>query len=681
MPEILKDPKIEVTPEQAKLIGEVICHEITESRKLGEGSNGDVYKLAKRCENQYAQVTKWMEKGKECDEPWRGAADFFIGLTEWIIDAVWARIVKTIFSQDPWMVAEPLDGASSENTENVTEFVDTMHKSKIKIYSTYKFFMKQMLKLPIAVVKYCWESDYDRMIVREQALVFSGPNGEVEYIIPDTPDAQTKMLELMANGYQQTGQEDVWAAKDRELYEGPRLRYIPFEDYVWCPETKKENRRYWEGDRFWLTINEMILKVQQNKFLPEPVEELRKTLVSDGMSNQDVAIKTRSELNECYHWYGRLPFNKNNEIDLIDGDTIEQEVHCIVEFKNQKLLQINHWEYERVPHPERVYIVGRFEETEGFVGRSLAQKIYMCQKEVNALHNMIMNNAALAINKIFVKRRTLTGEEWEKPEVCPGAIWEEDMPGDIRVLEVGDVKAVAWELEQSFLNFAERISNISIYQTGTARTTGGNKTLGEVESTIQEGNLGMDKFVESCYEILGTISSWTQQYYSEQGRMPPNMERPLNQESGQKVFPSQQTMGMYQEKGINPYWSDQDISGKFHFVGNGTTLNSNRNWQIMVANDLQDRLMPMPMVSGNMLATWEILKKVITSRGIQDWQKYLPTREAIIQEMKLLAAKAQAQQAMDQQEGTVVPQAIEKATQAGVPPEAAKELAMKFGGK
>ena len=31
MPEILKDPKIEVTPEQAKLIGEVICHEITES--------------------------------------------------------------------------------------------------------------------------------------------------------------------------------------------------------------------------------------------------------------------------------------------------------------------------------------------------------------------------------------------------------------------------------------------------------------------------------------------------------------------------------------------------------------------------------------------------------------------------------------------------------------------------
>ena len=47
----------------------------------------------------------------------------------------------------------------------------------------------------------------------------------------------------------------------------------------------------------------------------------------------------------------------------------------------------------------------------------------------------------------------------------------------------------------------------------------------------------------------------------------------------------------------------------------------------------------------------------------------------------MLAAKAQAQQAMDQQEGTVVPQAIEKATQAGVPPEAAKELAMKFGGK
>ena len=189
----------------------------------------------------------------------------------------------------------------------------------------------------------------------------------------------------------------------------------------------------------------------------------------------------------------------------------------------------------------------------------------------------------------------------------------------------------------------------------------------------------MDKFVESCYELLGTISSWTQQYYSEQGRLPPDMERPISQDTGQKIFPSDQNMKAYQEKGINPYWTDQDITGKFNFVGNGTTLNSNRNWQIMVANDLQDRLMPMPMVSGNMLATWEILKKVITSRGIQDWQKYLPTREAIIQEMQLLAAKAQAQQVMDQQEGGVVPQAIEKATQSGVPPKEAKDLAMKLG--
>lgn len=579
------------------------------------------------------------------------------------------------------MVAEADDGNSMPNADNVTEFVDMMHKSKLKIYNTFKFFVKQMLKIPNAVVKYCWEQEYDRMIVRERAHVFTSADGQdVKHVLPDDEEYQMTMLNMMANGYTLSGEEDVWVAKDKELYNAPRLRYIPFEDYVWCPETKKDNRRYWEGDRFWLTINEMQLKAQQEKFLKDSVEELRKLIITTGMSQNDIVIKTRSELHECYHWYGRIPFNKNNEVDFMDQEGMEQEVHVIVQFKHKKLLMIEHWEYERLPYPDRVYLIGSFEDTEKFEGRSLAQKIYMCQAELNALHNSIMNNSQMIINKIFVKRRTLTGEEWEKPDIYPGAIWEEDMPGDIRVLDVGDIKAVAWELEQSFLSFAERVSNISIYQTGTARSQGGQKTLGEVERTIQEGNIGLDKFTDVCYELLGKISRWTQSYYSEPGRIPPDLERVIKQETGESVYPSEKTMPTYQQKGIEPYWTEQQIAGNFNFVGNGTTLNSNRNWQIMVANDMQDRLMPAPMVQGNMLATWEILKNVITSRGVQDWQKYLPPREAIINEMKLMEQKAKAEQMLKAKEGDIVPNAVSKAVEAGVPQDIAQQLATKLGG-
>jgi hypothetical protein len=59
-----------------------------------------------------------------------------------------------------------------------------------------------------------------------------------------------------------------------------------------------------------------------------------------------------------------------------------------------------------------------------------------------------------------------------------------------------------------------------------------------------------------------------------------------------------------------------------------------------------ERYMPQPMVQGNMLATWNILKDGLTARGIKDWQKILPPKEAIIQEMQRMAQEAQMQRGM-----------------------------------
>ena len=47
-----------------------------------------------------------------------------------------------------------------------------------------------------------------------------------------------------------------------------------------------------------------------------------------------------------------------------------------------------------------------------------------------------------------------------------------------------------------------------------------------------------------------------------------------------------------------------------------------------------------------MLAVWNILKDGLTARGIKDWQKILPPKEAIVQEMKRMQAEAQAQKQM-----------------------------------
>lgn len=625
---MINDPKIEVAPEVGKQIAQIICKEIKSS--LAE--NDKRYKLAQRCQNQYNQITKWAEQGKVCNEPWEGAADYFIPLTEWVIDAVYARTVNILFSQEPFMTARGTETADVPKEEGVTQFVDMAFREIINLYDNMRFYFKQMLILPFAVVKYDWVQKYDRSITQETAQVFVNPaTQEEQSILPDDPDAQVRTAEMIVNGFQSQGGQSVWVRQDQELLNQPVLRYINFKDYVYSPNAKRGNRLFWEGDRFWMTINEMENEAQQERFNADTVAKVKNTF-SEGkqLEGVDAIIAKRSAPIECFNWYGRLPFNDNNELDLTGDNVIEQEVICVVSHKEEELLEILHWPYKRLPYPDRVYIRGEFEETEDFEGRSLAQKIYMTQKELNTLHNTIMNNAQIAMQKIFVKKKMLQGDEYDKPAVYPGAMWEEDTAGDIRVLEVGDVKAIGLELEQTIMNFAERVSNISIFQTGTARQEGGQKTLGEVEKTIKEGNIGLDKFIQNCHNILRKVCKWTVGYYSE--RMPEGLERRIVGEGGTPVFPAQ---------GAQSVWRQDDLTGKFDFTWNGTSLNSSKELKIAVSNDLMEKYLPQPMIAGNMMAVWEILKRGLVARGEKDWQKILPPREAIVSEMQKIQTEAQ----------------------------------------
>jgi hypothetical protein len=632
------DPRITVNPEIGKQIAQVICKEIEDSL----GKNSKRYKLAERCEYQYAQRTIWDQKGVECNVPWDGASNYFVALTEWIIDAIHARVMNILFSQPNLMKAKGVEATDVSKQEAVTDFVNLLLKEKVKVYENTNYFFKQIIKLPFAVLKYCWVQEYDSMVTKESAMVFQGQDGTRQMLLPDDPEAQIKQLEFMANGYQPAGQQDVWTLKDVELIDAPQLKYIAFRDYVYSPSAKRGQRLFWEGDRFWLTINDMMLKAQQDKFFKESVEKIRTTSKEGQRSGVDAIISDRERMFECFHWYGRLPFNKNNEIDFNDSEAIEQEVYAVVGYKEQELLDLNHWYYKRKPWPDRVYIRECFEETEEFEGRSMSEKLYKTQGELNDLHKTLMDNAWLAMEKIFVKRRTLTGEDWEMPTVYPGAIWEEDNVGDVRVLEVGDVKAIGMELEQMLLSFAERISNITAWNLGTRAQGEGGKTATEFVGIMQEGNIGRESFLQRCYGVMKKICQWTYDYYSE--RMPEGLERRILGPTGEEIFPTPENMMAYKQKGVNPVWSQDDIAGQFDYEWQGTSQNADQQWNIIVANDLQERYLPHPMVGQNMLAVWSILRDGLVARGKKDWQNILPPKEAIINEMKRMAQEAQARQ-------------------------------------
>lgn len=656
------DPKINVESGQAKQIAQIITAEI----KSSFDANRKIYDRAKRCENQYNQVSRWMELGKVCEKPWPGAADYFVALSEWIVDAIYARLMSILFSQEPYMKAKGMDSASIANQDNATDFVDTIFREKVRLYENINFFFKQMIKLPFAVLKYEWAQDYDGQIKQEQAQSFVGPDGSQQLLLPDDPEAMTQAAQFIANGYQPGQPQAVWTYEDVEIYDDPKLQYINIDDYVWAPNTKRGAKPYWEGDRCWFTLNEMRLKVRQEKFMPESVSRIQQTAFG-GYSGTEAVIKQRETPIECFHWWGRLPFNANNEIDFSDSEAVEQEAYCLVSLKEQELLQILRWPYERYPKEDRVYIRGLFEETREFEGRSMLEKLYKTQQEVNDLHNTIMNNAWIAMQKIFVKRKTLQGDGYERPKVFPGAMWEEDQSGDMRVLDVGDVKSIGLELEQTLLSFAERISNISNWNLGS-KDTGGKATATEFAGVMQEGNIGREPLLQRCYKILSKICDWTIDYYK--GRIEPGMERSIKDDMGNTLMPTQENMPQYQQRGVNSQWQDQDFSGQFEWNWQGTSLNSDKQWNIMVDNELMDRYMPHPMVGQNLMAVWTIMKKGLIDRGIKNWEEILPPREAVIKEMQNMQVQAQVRQRQVQSPKTEQI-AVKKLVDKGMPPQKA----------
>jgi hypothetical protein len=124
------DPRIKVDTSTGKKIAQVIHAEI----KASLADNKAHYDLCKRSMNQYNQVTKWMESGKECDKPWKGAADYFVAMTEWVVDTVWSRVLSSLFGQEPYMQATGESSNDVPKQEGVTDFVDMVFREIIDLY-------------------------------------------------------------------------------------------------------------------------------------------------------------------------------------------------------------------------------------------------------------------------------------------------------------------------------------------------------------------------------------------------------------------------------------------------------------------------------------------------------------------------------------------------------------------
>lgn len=663
--------------ELRKTLGKILCDEIEASIR----GNTKSYTLFKVCENQYLGRSWWKQRGQRKNMPWIDACDFWAPITEWIECALAARIDASLFSVEPTMTAFAVESSDVAGEDEVTGFADVVMTQIVKIREKFKFYFKQKIKQPLAVAAYEWVYEEDLVREVEHGAVQEDFSVKLDsgQVVP-ADELPTDIQEEIKTGQLVPGAEAQWyVERDKPMTNQPVFTNISPADYVWTPNTHKGQKPYMEGYRFFQLLGLMRKKQKNEEYFDYPeIKVAIETALTQKGSSPTMANRVLTERThqfESFRGFTRLPFNKDGEIDLSDPEAEEQEVIFEVLYNEKTLVKLHKWHYLRDAFHKRVFLHGWYEEkdtifdtisysdraasdsrsisdrntlfdTMPFIGRSMSEKLAEINRYINKEFQQIVDNADLAMCKIFTKRRMLNDEDYEQPEVFPGAFWEVEEHGDIQMLEVGDVKNIGFKIMDQLQSFAVRVSNISSMNV-SSRMEGGKPLATEVVNILKEGEVGREGFLQDCHEDIRQIYKWTMDYYFQ--FMPEGLERRVRGENKQLMFPE----GPREEQFVNTQTGQPDPEafknaqeefekkkyynrdmlvgiGRWDFKWNGTQLSGDREWQIAVADYLVATLPKFPdLVS--LTGVWEMLRDILIARGRKNWQEYLVPRQLIEQ--------------------------------------------------
>ena len=677
----LKDFEVKFKDDPTKQrLGQILCAEIDSQIT----KNSPAYELMKACEYNYLGWSSYRRRGQRKNKPWPGACDFWSSLTEWTICAIVARIDSVLFSAEPTMTAIPTESNDVEQATEISTFMDMVMREIVELRKNIQFYFKQKIKQPLAIASFEWVYEQDIVREAEQGIVQEDLSIKLESgVVTPFDKLPEEVKKDIISGELLPGQTALWyVEKDKPISNQPKLKYISPQDYVWTNGTKSGQKPYLEGYRFWQTLNEINTKINHKEYTltDEEKNKLKTTINAQAQTGDPInsrVIAERSYQFEGFKVFTRLPFNKNDEIDFDSSEALEQEVIVELSYKEKIVLKIVKWYYLRPTGNNRVFLRGFYEEKDTltgnhFLGRSMTEKVEDINLLINKEFQQIVDNADIAMMKIFTKKRTILSEEWEEPEIFPGAVFDVEQSGDIQVLDVGDVKQINFQIIDSLLSFAARISNISPMNVSD-RMEGSKPLATEIVNILKEGEIGREGIIQSCHEDLRQIYKMATDYYYQ--FMPAGLERRIQGDNAKLIFPPTPdrkdfqddvsyniTVEQYEKQKF--YEREMLIGiGKWDYKWNGTQLSGNREAQVAIADYLVEVL---PKFQGlvTITGTWELLKDILLSRGKKDWQKYLVSKEKVDAEQQKMDVTAQAQ---DMQAG--MPDLRDKLIAKGFPPE------------
>ena len=498
---------VQLTPEQRQRLGLWACDAVQQG-------------LDARSE-QERQVDYWHtlyeQSATRPKGPWKDAADLTSYIAAEKVDALHARIMKTIWTEPVYTVEGWGDAAAR------APFVEEFHQWKVeeeRLQGVLDVLILQALIEPRGLLEVSEGSGLRTVrkqrkvaMVMDQGAVVFGEDGKPQM----EEDADGKPIEVT-----DTAQPSIDAVVDtvERVRTGPSYRVLPYRDSLILPghaRDKDEIWSYWK--RFWKRWDTLKADAKSGRYDVDIVDAMRAQ--TDRESDDALArahqtvVSTETGIADKELWEGTALLDLASLLDTFGCEHVSPEVKgerwyiLTVHLPTQTLLRLQHDDLERCRFVPVILFPRTDRATEGFsfVGHKLITTI----EEHTAVRNARADRSRLQVSAP-IKR--LQGALWD-PAINPfepgGVIDVRDMR-EIEPMVIPDVTAQLLAWAQECERTADRLAGVNDIASGQVARE--NRTLGEIQMATEQSFVRMDLIVRRFQEAMEDIGQIRHQIWT-----------------------------------------------------------------------------------------------------------------------------------------------------------------------
>ena len=353
--------------------------------------------------------------------PFQGAATIIIPLTAIALEAVHSRTMQTAFAHDQNIAAKIKNPAEEELEPELERYLHDELITGTNFKDSVEPAILELEKLGTGII----ETQYCYSVKKGVRVNDEGKEEEFEVVFKN----------------------------------GPEFSSVPISNFLMPFDCSDAQTARWCGKVFWLTPNEIRQRESDGYFKEGTYESLEHYFnptsrdIDDAGSYQDmIEDKTLTSpgwpMDIEFYWIA-------TSWELVEGRY--DEVFLIYQRDSQKIVGIwyNWYKDLRRPFRKGVYFPLEFK----WYGIGIAKQNEQFQYEVTAQHRSRLDNASIANMRMFKVKRTSGVKEGEP--IFPGKLWFLDEMDDIMPLEMGDVKASAYNNENQVVIYSQQRSGVN----------------------------------------------------------------------------------------------------------------------------------------------------------------------------------------------------------------------------